>query len=103
MKIVDRTQDIYLNPEGCLGVFRDWCVPVPSGTVSFIVSINYFSKRTHIQEMPIYHAQYHARAQRHTVLPHEQSDELCDSRVARSKLVHRLAHNLIVDAMSFAA
>ena len=42
--------------------------------------------------MPIYHAQYHARAQRHTVLPHEQSDELCDSRVARSKLVHRLAH-----------
>ena len=40
-------QDISLNPEGCLGVFRDWCVPVPSGTVSFIVSINYFSKQNY--------------------------------------------------------
>jgi len=47
LKIVDRTRDISLNPEGCLGVFRDWCVPVPSGTVSFIVSINYFSKQNY--------------------------------------------------------
>ena len=43
---------------------------------------------------------YHARAQRHS--PTTNSPTNC-SRVAQSKLVHRLAHNLIVDAMSFAA